>query len=59
MFVQFSDESKTVIVSYFASPQDPSHYLNYGDIELDDPRWGEFYKTMSPVIDDLPEPTIA
>ncbi|WP_227732545.1 hypothetical protein [Yersinia proxima] len=44
--VQFSDKSKTKIVSYFAGPQDPEAHDFLGEVETNDPVWKEFYYLM-------------
>lgn len=48
IYVQFSDEDMTEIVSYFGSPQDPAVFANYGEIEASDPRWKVYYDKQSP-----------
>jgi hypothetical protein len=40
--VQFSDASKTKIVSAFCGPQDPEFYPNQGEIDSDDARYVSF-----------------
>lgn len=42
MFVQFSDDTHTRIVSVFANAQDPEIYPNQGEVEEDDPRYQAF-----------------
>ncbi len=44
--VQFSDESKSAIVSCFQSPQDPKHWSCLGEVEASDPRWHDYYNAM-------------
>lgn len=38
-YVQFSDSSKSKIISTFASPQDEGVYDNYGEVEDTDERY--------------------
>lgn len=38
-YVQFSDSTETLIVSWSAGPQDPAIYGNLGQVEEDDPRY--------------------
>jgi hypothetical protein len=37
-YVQFTDNTDTVICSVFASPQDPNAWANLGEVEDNDPR---------------------
>ena len=39
MYVQFSDDTHTIIVSVFGNAQDPEIYPNQGEVEEDDPRY--------------------
>lgn len=48
IFVQFTDESDTVIQNSFASSQDGTGTPNLGTVESSDPRWKTFYD-MFPV----------
>lgn len=42
VYVQFSDETKTRIVSAFGSPQDPDEYPFQDELQDDDPRYIAF-----------------
>lgn len=56
--VQFSDKSKTKIVSYFAGPQDTETHDFLGKVELNDPLWAEFYNAIPEFSrHGLPQPT--
>lgn len=60
LYVQFSDETETVIISYFASPQNPEYYDFLGEVEVDDPRYVIFYNSMPNDIKQyLPTPTFS
>jgi hypothetical protein len=43
LFVQFSDSTEKVVISIFGGAQDPSAYLNQGEIESDDPRYSSYF----------------
>ncbi|MGP2413868.1 hypothetical protein ACTUSQ_06845 [Pantoea ananatis] len=43
-YVQFSDSSKTKIISTFASPQEEGVYENYGEVEETDERYLAYLK---------------
>lgn len=45
--IQFGDESKTAIVSYFGAPQDPEFWANLGTVDSSDARWKTFYDSQS------------
>lgn len=53
-YIQYSDESKSKIVSEFAGPQDPDVYSNLGEVEDDDPLYLEFTK---PFVAEVTDPT--
>lgn len=55
VFVQFSDESQTNIISAFGCTQDPDIFPNQGEIEEDDARYLAFLSPSAPeiVIDPL------
>ncbi|SAJ91288.1 hypothetical protein UA11_04659 [Burkholderia multivorans] len=57
--VQFSDSDETTIVSYFASPQDPTVYANLGDVDTSDARWTAFYLAAGGPSSGLPAATSA
>ena len=42
MYVQFSDNTETTIVSVFANPQDPETFPNQGTVEETDARYVAF-----------------
>lgn len=46
-YVEFSNSKKTLIVSEFDSPQDPSLYEFQEEIEETDPRYQEFVMVTS------------
>ncbi|WP_404273715.1 hypothetical protein [Yersinia intermedia] len=46
IYVQFSDATKTVIVSLFGNPQDPEHYPYQGTVEDSDPRYAVFWNAL-------------
>ena len=45
--VQFSDETKTKIISWFNCQQDASEWDNLGEVEDDDPRLVEFFDSSA------------
>ena len=60
IYVQFSDQASTQIVSVFASPQDPDVFANYGEVDDSDARWGIYYTSLDAVTRvRLPAPTNA
>ena len=46
MFVQFADSTDTVIVAYFAGPQNPATFPNQGTVAATDARWTTYYATL-------------
>ncbi|EFB3093237.1 TPA: hypothetical protein ODN95_003340 [Escherichia coli] len=44
VYVQFSDEKETEIVSVFASPPDPDYYHFLGEVDESDERLTNFWK---------------
>jgi len=44
--VQFSDEAKTSVIAYFASPQDPSEWENLGTLRNSDPMWVDYFQSL-------------
>lgn len=46
--VQFSDSSKTKIISAFGSPQDDEAWPNQGEVEDTDQRYVDFVTSLSP-----------
>lgn len=46
VYVQFSDKNESEIIATFGSPQDPGVYLNYGEIDTDDPRLTTYLKRL-------------
>lgn len=44
--MQFSDETETVIVSWFCCPQSPEVYDNLGEIYADDPRYIVYFESQ-------------
>ena len=47
IYVQFSDETESTVVSYFGGPQDEDAYPHQGPIDTSDKRW-EDYVTAQP-----------
>ncbi|MDR5813305.1 hypothetical protein QCE62_06830 [Caballeronia sp. LZ033] len=43
IYVQFSDETDTEIISQFSCPQDPADWPNQGTVDSSDPRWKTYY----------------
>ena len=41
--VLFSDASDSEIIGYFGSPQDPTVYPNFRQIDASDARWKTYY----------------
>ncbi|WP_175725176.1 hypothetical protein [Burkholderia ambifaria] len=54
--VEFSDETESRIVAYFAAQQDPDVYENLGTVDTSDERWSIFYNAAGGVISGLPAP---
>lgn len=55
--VQFSDGTKTTIVSYFGSAQDSDIYPNLGAIDSSDLRWKSYYGAQPTLVQPyLPTP---
>lgn len=52
VYVQFSDELKTAVVSVFGSHQDPIDWPNQGEVDDDDPRYLAYIRPQ-PSSDDL------
>lgn len=46
IYVQFSDDTETLIVSIFGGPQDPEYWPNQGQVEASDPRYKVFYDAL-------------
>jgi len=44
--VQFSDDTDSTVVAYFAGPQDPTDYPHQGTLPTTDPRWAAFYNQV-------------
>lgn len=42
IYVQFTDQTNTVVCAVFGSPQDPDAWPNLGEIQDDDPRYLAF-----------------
>ena len=42
-YVQFSDDTKEKIISWFNCPQDPKQWENLGEVKDDDERLIEFF----------------
>ncbi|MET3654103.1 hypothetical protein ABIC75_003841 [Dyella japonica] len=46
--VQFADATNSVVITYFASPQDAGAYENLGTVATSDPQWASFYNSFAP-----------
>lgn len=46
LHVQFSDLSKTAIISWFCGPQDSETYANLGTVESSSPIWKYYYDSL-------------
>ena len=58
IFAQFSDDTKTTIIGYFSSPQDPEAYHYQDRIDTSDTKWQECYSGLNEIVQrDLPAPT--
>lgn len=59
VYVQFSDASENVIVSFFGCPQDPDMWPNQGMVNLDDVRWKVYFAALPTVAQtgSIPGPT--
>lgn len=56
--VQFSDENKLSVISYFSDVQsDLNIYPNQGEIEVSDERWKQYYDSQ-PAFVQLMIPTL-
>lgn len=50
-YVEFTDETETVILSAFGSPQPwPEYYPHQGTVEDTDPRWIAFLEKIWPFV---------
>ncbi|ARB84108.1 hypothetical protein CEQ36_21590 [Yersinia intermedia] len=57
LYVQFSDETETTIITWFASPQSSSNFNFLGEVEPSDGRWVAFYDaTPAFAINSIPKP---
>lgn len=57
LIVQFSDGSKTKIVSWFsATPPMPEQFSNLGEVEVTDPKWKAYYDSINQLSPGMPEP---
>lgn len=50
IYVQFSDDTATTIISCFSCPQDPEVWPNQGAVESNDSRWKTYYDAQSSFI---------
>ncbi|OWS76287.1 hypothetical protein CBW22_07440 [Pantoea sp. VS1] len=46
IYVQFSDEKQTLIVSIFSCAQDPEIWPNQGIVDESDPRYKDYWNGM-------------
>lgn len=44
--VQFSDSTKSTIISAFSCPQDSEVYPNQGQVDATDPMWHTYYADL-------------
>ncbi|MFA3777891.1 hypothetical protein [Yersinia sp. 1652 StPb PI] len=59
LYVQFSNETETVIISWFCCQQSPEYYSFLGEVYANDPRYIAFYDSLPSFIrDGLPEPIV-
>lgn len=47
MFVQFEDDSETVIISLFCCPQDPAVWPHQGEVVASDARYRTYYESQA------------
>jgi hypothetical protein len=58
IYVQFSDASKTKLVSIFGAPQDATAWPNQGVVDSSDPRYLAYYQSVpSAALLGLPPPS--
>lgn len=58
IYVQFSDDTETVIVSLFGNSQDPEYWPNQGTVTESDPRYKTYYDAMPEIVKQYwPAPT--
>ena len=58
LYVQFSDETETAIITWFASPQSSVDFDFLGEVEPSDPRYITFYDSLPGYVNEgmpLPE----
>ena len=46
LYVQFSDETETTIITWFSSPQSSEWFDFLGEVEPSDPRYITFYDSL-------------
>lgn len=57
LYVQFSDEKETVIISWFCCQQPPGSYPNLGEVFPNDPRYIAYYDSQPDWVKEaLPQP---
>ncbi|WP_145547739.1 hypothetical protein [Yersinia massiliensis] len=57
LYVQFSDETETVIVSWFCCEQSPEYYSYLGEVYADDQRYILFFDNLPDSVKPfLPQP---
>jgi len=58
LYVQFTDDTEEMIISYFGSPNDPAVWPNQGTVEQSDPRWSVYFNEQPIILQRLlPPPT--
>ncbi|WP_250507678.1 hypothetical protein [Caballeronia sp. GAFFF3] len=58
VYLQFTDETHTKILSYFTCPQDPEQYPHQGTLETDDPLYRDYYESLPLVAQQgMPDPS--
>ncbi|WP_137910667.1 hypothetical protein [Ralstonia sp. 3PA37C10] len=57
IYVQWKDAKKTQVIAYFGAPQDPDVYLNFDEIEPNDPAWKTYFQAQPASVQSLlPQP---
>lgn len=50
LYVQFSDDKKEKIISYFSGPQPVDYWPNQGTVYSSDPLWKTYFNEQSPML---------
>ena len=51
VYVQFSDETQTVVIGFFGAPQDPEIWPNMDEVEESDPRYLAYMNPPPDILD--------